>query len=388
MQVVYSLIYQVSPLLLQPLFLSLSSNFKEINWNNAPELLVTSIQEVIDGLPTKERFAVSDVLSRLHEMTDYYHHHILTKFSQSQNKLHELSSALERCCWIYVKEQKIFHHVESICRSRNNQTANKLWGNYLIGELVKGISYKGEKIDEFNNLLKSILGDGTRVNTHIYQRKCNHILKGMCTETHVVINYSQFSERYASLDSNGIKNEFKNYSLQCLIIYTDMTERIEVLAESEELRSVFAHAFSSCFLNIRNIAVEQFVLADIINKPSLLCDPGDGDMNAKITRIKFQESEWNSYLEIDFPPLANNQCDLQLYAEQCFSSDNPFTSNLFRPTEVSITIFLSPTNYMNREPKKLIPISVSLPNLCNLRNFSDEDRMRSVKCLHKWGIVK
>lgn len=388
MQFVFLFCCHIRASVLQPFFRHYSSAFDQVDWGQSPESLLNALQGIIDSLPSSDGRLIQRDMDRIEKMTGEYAQRLLIKSNKQTDDLVELLSSLERSCWAFTNTPDVFSEAESIGFKDRHHHVNQHWGHYLVPPNLPMLACDEALLQRFNEHVEKAIGLlNDKVVTYYAKREQINPLNLEQSEWHFIIYHSQLSDHCVSFDNDKtLHSGYTRFAARYEIIYTATTGVIEVFSEDESSQSTLAHLFSSLFLQQQTLVMRQFSLTPLLKQSPLLWDHNDGIQSVDITRIKVQDIEWNSHLQIDFPAEKNKQCDIHQHALNYLGVDNPLNSDLFVPIESTIVISFHDNSPLSH--RKRLLISITLPNQCDLRRYTQAERALIDQYLTRWGIIE
>lgn len=388
MDSISSLVYHIRPSLLASFFATFGSDFSQVDWEQSSDRLVKQLYSTLNPLSFRRRLTIESAIARIESMVSDYCQRLLIQTStvDSGDVLSTLSSSLERSCWVYLHDAPAFEQSETVSQADYTR-GQQYWSYYLTEVSDVNVDDQNNWLNAFNRLLSQVFNvKQEAVDTRLHHTVVIDEAGVEQSEWHITIYHSQLPETYLVFDDQQTLASLPGrLVLPYSLIYTPSTGMLEVLAPDQSRRLILVRLFTSVLLRQNTIPYRSFTLQPLLRLSSLPFDAADGIRSVSVVRMRLEDSEWNSHLNIDLPPMLNGTMTIHDYIRHYFGQDNPFLTGSFTPVKATIVIRFdeqAPISTSNT-----LSISISLPNQCDLRNRSQKERLLGEKYLIRWGLM-
>ncbi len=383
MQSLYLFSSHINSTLLKLFFESFGSEFTLVNWSQKVEILRVNLQSILNQLSIPHRMIIQNSISRIENMTNNYSQRLLVELSDvgERNELQKLSSSRERACWVFLNNNDVFLKAEAICNTDYSRRS-KFWSYYCTAAHKEKVCFSDSLIKQYNDHIKKILQlFNEYVSTTFVERVSVNDRGVEENEAHLCIYHSQLQEKYLVVDDHEtMTSKSASWVLEYKVIYRKSSGVIEVFAPDKSRRLILAHIFSTVFLQSEHLVQKTYHLQPLLNPSHLSLDNEDGIESVNIVKLSLQNSELDSQLHIDF----NGVSDIHQYLNNYLGHDNLLSMGTFVPIKATIVINFYGDNEGQHKP---LSISLCLPNQCDLRCRTEDERLLGEKYLGRWGVV-
>ncbi len=359
---------------------------EDVDWTQDPDAVTQNVIQLVDHLDPDAKARLRIDAERIYHMADEIGQAALLEAVGDTTTFRSLESAVERSCWVYLHEPDNFRHAEDI-RYADQYRFGRNWGGYQSEPGVT-LSTDPVSIEAFQSQLREMFGLGDKVKIEFFERT---LPDGEGEETEVIqvmIYQEGLPDSYLEFAGNDIVPRIRRPVSEHAVIYAPESGVIEVVASGRERRDTIARAFTRDLLKqpveAEQVPLRRYNLQPLMSRPNLDTDPEDGIESVEVVMIKLKDTGGQGRLTLEVP--ARSDMNLYEYAEEFFGDRNPLKTGCFVPTQAKLSIRFHPENGAKRG--KVLPVKISMPNGCDLRNRTEHEILIGSKYLKLWGLLE
>jgi hypothetical protein len=380
MQSLYLFVCSIRREILEPLFVPLHPRFADIDWGMLPKELAHRLEDVIKALPEKKQLFIRDTIDRIGQLSTQESQRLLIMLGSNSKDIFSLSE-MERSCWMYLHDKDRFTKAEILL---SNRRSGIQWGHYRIQSSPIQFD-NSEMLDDFKGRIARVLGLPDReiiihVSEHLRSEERGATLQSIRFD----IYHPQLPNTHFFHDKEGIAYDRRCSIFSSVLMYIPSTGEIEVSTPDEALEFFVVHAFTDAFLKTLDVAERLLTLDPLLKKQPLAWDLEDNIASVDVESIVLKNSELNGRLQIDFPQ--HCQCDIHQYVDDYLNGSELLEAGVFLMIQVKIAIAFCPGSLTHHN--KILPITLSVPNKCDVNNGTEYERAIGRKYLNKWGFFQ
>ena len=305
---------------------------------------------------------------------------------QDPKILQSLSNGHDRAMWLYLHDEAGFRRAEEVRFAERYRRGQK-WDRFA--------GPKGKKVfddDEHRKeLLKRICSMFKSKNAlvDVYQRQQVGINASSSLVTQVVIYREGFPDGFLEIENGGLELKPMRPVLEAVLTYNAESGDIEVVGldsrDRPRLVRMFTDVmFGQMIIGMR-VPLRQYDLSSLKAPRTFQTDREDGIAAVRVVALKFQL--------IGYPGLwctlgEEDDAETGIYE---YSGDPSRVQKFLR--QECAEIFLAKLAISFRPDRNncrgiTIPLTLTLPNGCDLKGRTEKGRLICEKYLQLWGLVK
>lgn len=363
--------------LLRHLFTLHHANFSQIDWEQPVESLVTSLEDKINEMGAAEQSALQHTVDRIQQLIDHESEQLLVTLSQHTAQLRSLNSSLERSCWVYLHERDVFNRTEAFC---SKQRGGHQWSGYQVARQLSPVisNTQCRELSRRVSLSLGLTDEAIHVHVSEYNDAGQRVTRIDLYEP--LLPDVQLIHR----EQRDIRSHTQRLLQPFTLIYHPNEGGIDVVAADEALEFFIAHTFADVCLNTLNIVARQFTFASLKHNPLLHYDDRDHITSVTVVKMILKDGEVGGRVALALPDEAG--VSLQHYMEDHVFGYNPLSEGVLSLQEATISIQrLSP---VCEHQTHVLPMTLSLPNKCDLLNRTRQERGLGQQYLQRWGFIE
>lgn len=347
----------------------------------------TSLLKTVESLEDNGQSLLNADFERIQEMTDEAGQWAILHVSADKKRLEEFGSPYERALWLFMADQALFRKAEET-RYADTRRQGRMWSGF-VGPRNMTVSQDPEDCRQFEERVR-LTFDARNAHLDVFERFRTGGDGNLSRVVQAVVYREGLPD--AKLVFNAV-GDLEMYSYRPVyevsIVYEPGTGIIEVVAQGTENRARIARLFAEIILRQgilgMRIPLRQYDLSQLLQPYDFPSDPNDGIEAVKILRmsLRYKESA-KPHLAL----IANWEERETVYdyarASLIFAQDLREEYDL---AEAIFSVRMRPTRRSSGR-RRTINVGISLPNGCNLKSKTEQERMICEKYLQRWGLVK
>ena len=294
-------------------------------------------------------------------------------------------NAIARTVWLYLHEPDSFRRAEEI-RYADNYRLGRMWDGF-VGLRGASVSEVPDHRREFAERIK-VWFRSSQVKVEVYERVRVGLKGGETRLVQVVVYREGLPDSVLEFENGDLTRRHLRPVYEFSLTYDADTGVIEVVAQDRASREEMAHAFTDTLLRQKisgkRIPLREYDLRPLMSIHPFPTDPEDGIRAVEVISLSLQPLIDGAEM-ITFD--ADRKTGRSLYERlfEWFREHNPLT-NGFRIQKVILAVQFHSDGGIGRG--KVVPVKLSLPNGCSLKNKTDKERLVCEKYLPLWGLVR
>jgi hypothetical protein len=302
-----------------------------------------------------------------------------------RGSLELLENGPARALYVFLHDSDAFRRAEEV-RYTDSHRRGRMWDGYIA---KPGLSLERDtrSVDNFKNEIRQRFRT-QNVHVDIFDRT-----RGAASgEAYKLIQVTVYRDGWLDDVLEFVKGELTRRPtrpvIEAALTYEPSTGVIEVVANVRESREDFIDIFARTLLNYRTdkkrLVLRRYDLAVLTRPHAFLCDPEDGI-----------ESVWVNLLRLMPLNAAGERVTLECerdgantiwqMASSNFGLSNPLHGGWI-VTKAKLLIRFRPT--MDSRRGKVLPLTITMPHGCDLKERTECERIVGEKYLRRWGILK
>ena len=195
--------------------------------------------------------------------------------------------------------------------------------------------------------------------------------------------------RIRNCNSLGRSWPFRDHRpvIEASLTYEPTSGSIEVVAGDRCGREDFARLFSETLLASaigERLPLRYYDLGRLRRPFDFLTDPEDGVAKVRVTALRLKPLDTESQ-RVVLECMQGETGTIWEMSQARFGSHDPLTSG-WRVTQAKFTIEFRPGGAGSRGKK--LPVTVTMPHSCDLKDRTERERLIGEKYLSRWGLLR
>jgi hypothetical protein len=344
----------------------------------------TLLLRALEHLESRTREQVLNDFDRVNAMADEAGQNALYGVVGHRNQLDSLNNGQARALWIYIYEPETFRRAEE-SRYTDDHRRGRNWSGFSgsAGVMLKA---NGAQLAAFQNAVQERFGS-RNVHVDIFSRRRKRLEKDDIELIQATVYFEGRPEQI--LEFVNAKLDLRDHRpvIEAAITYDPLSGSIEVVAGDGRSREEFVRLFAETFLAIRFESKSLPVLSydlEILRHPfNFPTEPHDGIESVRITSLRLMPLNTASQ-RVTLECMRNEAGSIWEMSTSRFGANDPLAGG-WLITQVKFTITFRGATGSGR-PKKL-PVTITMPHQCNLKDRTDRERIIGEKYLRRWRLL-
>lgn len=359
----------------------------EIDWDEDSAVVTNKLLDLSEQIYSKNIANLKADVERIIHMSDEFGQAALRESTNDIEIFKKLESTVDRSLRVYLNESDNFRKAEDI-KYTDKHRYGRDWSGYAISNPVP-LQMDSSSIEAFKQELASMFGFGNRVKIEQFNRQIPNEDGEEISTVQLMLYLEGYPDSYLEFKNDeDIEPRIRRPVSEHAINYCPDTGGIEVVAAKQKCRDDIVKSFIQQFLKTpeeaQTVQVRRYNLSPLLENISLDYDPGDGIADVSVVMLKLKDISENGTVTIETP--LKSGLSLYEYCGDHFKGSNPLSSGTFIPKQAKIDITFHPDNGSTR-PKQL-PVKITMPNKCDLRNRTEREKLIGFKYLKRWGLLE
>ena len=349
----------------------------------APHKLLKSLSDLDPNMHT----AMAMDFDRVYGMTDDSGQQAVVNLLKNHDNWRSLENPYDRAMWLFINDIKSFNRAEEIRYIEHNRRGQK-WVGYIGPKGLK-VSDSDEHRKEFEERLCKMF-NSSNAHLEIYDRL--HIgLDGESSPvTQAVIYREGLPNSFWAFNNSGAMERKPIVPvLEAVITYDSKDGTIEMVGMDAKSRPRLVQLFSEVLLRRKilgmRLPLRRYDLSSLIEFRNFKTDPKDGISSVQVLNLKIQFEGFPGFY-MDLIRERDLEKSLYEFSKGPLGDTTPLCIEDLKIIQAELAIRFRPDR--GARIGKLIKLTITLPDGCNLKGKNEKERLICEKYLPRWGLVK
>ena len=356
-----------------------------VNWDAPKPEIVRPLLQAIDEMDPVARDRVETVAERVTGMVDEAGESAIYSIAQDTALLDTLRNAYDRALWMYINDAAGFRHAEEV-RFTDERRRGRMWDGF-IGEPDLVLKRDPESI----NIFKAAIRDrfqSNNVHVDIFNRQRAMFAGADCALMQAVVYREGRPDDFLEFVNGTLDRRPRRPVFEAAITYEPATGVIEVVANDRESREdlvrLFARDLLASEFGQERLPFRQFDLGMLRQPFSFPTDPDDGIEFVRVNHLRLMPIDTVGE-RVTLECMRQATRTIWQMAQERFNANNPLLGG-WVVTQAKLTIRFRPEAGSARG--KTLPLTITMPHGCDLKDRTERERMIGDKYLRRWGILR
>jgi hypothetical protein len=333
---------------------------------------------------TRTRF-LSDA-ERISAMADEAGQSALMSVTMQRDILEGLESGHARAFWMFMYEPASFRHAED-ARLTDERRRGRMWDGF-VGRPALRVPTTPSVVERFKQAVRQRFAC-RNVHIDIFDRQRTSFDGQSFELVQATIYREGQSDNFLEFVDGRLDRTTRRPVYEAAVTYEPGTGVIEVVASDRESREDLARIFATELLGIEcdgeRLPFREFDLDILLRPYDFPTDAVDGIESVKVIQLRLMPLDTAG-------ERVTLECSRQAphtiwdMAEDRFGSEDPLVSGEWLATQAKLIIRFHPEPGSRRH--KTLPLTVTMPHGCDLKDRTDRERIIGDKYLANWQLVK
>jgi hypothetical protein len=355
-----------------------------VNWNGAEAEVVKPLLRAVDALSDLERARLLLDADRITTMADEVGQTAILGVVSDRAKIEALRNGHERALWLFLNDPAGFRRAEE-SRYTDERRQGRMWDGFVVPPRLR--------IDETPDsiaALKSAVGKqfgSPNVEIDLFHRTRPTFDDGDSDLVQITIYRDGAADDFLEFENGNLVRRPRRPVYEAALTYEPATGVVEAVAPDRESRAEIARMFARELLSAEfkgeKIKLRRYDLSVLFRPFDFPTDPEDGieSVQVKLLRLMPIDSPGERYTLECLRKATRSIWDA---AGERFGDGNPL-DGAYLITQVRLTI------RFHTAPADgggwTLPVTITMPNGCDLKGKTDRERLIGEKYLRRWGFL-
>jgi hypothetical protein len=331
------------------------------------------------------RARVVNDAERVTAMADEAGQAAIYSVAESPGPLDALQNAHDRALWMFLNDIARFRHAEEV-RFTDERRRGRMWDGF-IGEPSLALRRDAASVDAFKAAIRDRF-QSNNVHVDIFDRHRPTFEGADCALVQATVYREGRPDDFLEFVNGALDRRPRRPVFEAAITYEPATGVIEVVANDRENREDLVRLFSRDLLATEfgeeRLPLRKYDL-DVLEEPfAFPTDPGDGIESVRVNHLRLMPIDGVGE-RVTIECMRQATQSIWQMAQEHFDDNNPLLGGWII-TQAKLTIRFHPEKGSGRG--KTLPLTITMPHGCDLKDRTERERMIGDKYLRRWGIVQ
>ena len=356
----------------------------QVNWDAPEPDVVRPLLQAVDKMDDLARARIVNDAERVTAMADEAGQAAIYSIAKAPDRVDALQNAHDRALWMFLNDAGGFRHAEEV-RFTDERRRGRMWDGF-IGQPNLVLQRDAASVDAFKAAIRDRF-QSNNVHVDIFDRHRPTFEGKNCALVQATVYREGRPDDFLEFVNGTLDRRPRRPVFEAAITYEPATGVIEVVANDRESREDFVRLFARDLLTTEfrqeRLPLRQFDLGRLQQAFAFPTDPDDGIESVRVNHLRLMPIDGVGERVILECMRQANQSIWQM-AEERFGANNPLLRG-WVVTQAKLTIRFHPEGGGRG---KTLPLTITMPHGCDLKDRTERERMIGDKYLRRWGIVR
>jgi hypothetical protein len=356
-----------------------------VNWLAPEPEVVRSLLRAVDEMDDLAKARVINDAERVTAMTDEPGQAAIYSVAQNPDQLDTLRNAHDRALWMFLNDEAGFRHAEEV-RFTDERRRGRMWDGF-IGEPNLVLQRDAASVEAFKTAIRGRF-QSNNVHVDIFDRHRPAFEGADCVLAQATVYREGRPDDFLEFVNGTLDRRAHRPVFEAAITYEPATGVIEVVANDRESREdlvrLFARDLLATEFQQERLPWRQFDLRMLRQPFAFPTDPHDGIESVRVNHLRMMPIDTVGE-RVTFECMRQATQTIWQMAQERFGANNPLLGG-WVVTQAKLTIRFHPEAGFRRG--KTLPLTITMPHGCDLKDRTERERMIGDKYLRRWGIVR
>jgi hypothetical protein len=298
--------------------------------------------------------------------------------------LEQLANANDRALWLFVHEPVLFRRAEEV-RFTDEKRRGRSWDGF-IGEPGLALRRDDRSLGAFKAALRTRFVSGN-VHVDVFDRLRPMFDGNDCALVQIGIYHEGLPEDQLAFDQGDLVLRAHRPIIDAALTYEPATGVIEAVANDRESREDMVRFLARDLLGMEfeneKLPLRRYDLSVLVRPFDFPTDPEDGVASVEVKLLRLMPIDSVSE-RVTVECLRKAERTIWEMAKERFGKADPLAGG-WVITQAKLVIRFHP----KRDARLgcTLPLTISMPHGCNLRERTEEEQLIGEKYFRRWGIL-
>lgn len=356
-----------------------------VDWT-APEPEVVRVAlRAVDEMDDEAKARVLNDAERVSGLADDAGQTALYSVVDDRALLDVLANGHARSLWMFLNRPILFRHAEEV-RFTDEKRRGRSWDGFII-EAGCTVSRDPVAIDAFKASLRTRFASA-HVHVDVFERVRATFEGEDCDLVQITVYREGLPDDLLAFDDGGslVRRAYRPV-FEAAMTYEPATGVVEVVASDRESRAEMAMFLARDLLGVdfqnEKVPVRRYDLDVLLSPFEFPSDLEDGIERVDVRLLRLMPLDTVGE-RVTLECMAKAGRTIWSMAEERLGPDNPIDGG-WVATQAKLAIKFHPKGDAKRG--RTLPLTITMPHGCNLRDQTEEEQLIGEKYLRRWGIL-
>lgn len=356
-----------------------------VNWQTTEPEVVRSLLQAVDKMSDLDIARIVNDLERVDKMADEGGQTAIFNVVEDRSELEAQRSAYDRAMWLFRKSPVRFRHAEEV-RFTDEHRRTRMYDGF-VGMPNVVLRRDTASIEAFKS---SVRARFTSANVHvdIFDRTRPMFDGGDAELVQIAVYREGLPNDFLEFENGDLVLRARRPVFEAALTYEPKAGVIEVVGRDRESRQDMAGFLARHLLGIdfqqERLPFRQYDLSRLLTRHQFPTDPADGIESVKVSQLRLKPIDSDAE-RVTLECLRGSDRTIWDMAQERFGGADPLLGGWIA-TQTKLTIRFRPSGEARRG--RTLPLTVTMPHGCNLKDQTEREQMIGEKYLRRWGILR
>jgi hypothetical protein len=297
-----------------------------------------------------------------------------------------LADGVDRALWLFLEQPQLFRRAEDV-RYTDERRRGRNWDGF-VGVAGLELRHEDSAIEAFKGALRERFAS-PNIHIDVFARSRPSFENADQSLIQLAIYREGLADQLLAFEADGSLGQRAHKPvLEAAMTYEKATGVIEVVSTERETREDMVRIMARHLLDHefqgQKVTVRRYDLSPLLRPFRFPTDAADGIESVELKQLRLIPID-DSSERVTLECLRKVSCDIWSMAAARFGAHDPLKGG-WVVTQARLTIRFQPKGDARRG--RTLPLTITLPNGCNLKEQTTAEQMIGEKYLRRWGIVR
>lgn len=356
-----------------------------VNWDGPEGEIVRPLLRAVDELDAETRARIANDVERVGEMADEAGEAALYSVAPDTGYLDALPNAHARAIWMFVNEAEQFRRAEEV-RYTDDRRHGRMWDGFVATQNLE-VRRDAAAVEVFKDAVRQRF-ESPNVQVDVFDRHRPTVDGDDRNVVQVTVYREGRPDDFLEFVDGALDRRPRRPVFEAALTYEPETGVIEVVARDRESRPdlvrLFARDLLATEFREERLPLRRFDLSVLTRPCTFDSDPEDMIAAVRVNHLRLMPFDTNGE-RITLECMRGADTNIWEMAARRLGDADPLQGG-WTVTQAKLTIRFHPEPGSNRG--KTLPLTITMPNGCDLRGRTERERLIGEKYLRRWGIVR
>ena len=357
----------------------------DVNWQAPEPEVVRALLQAVDKMDDLAIARVVNDAERVDKMTDEGGQTAIYNVVEDRSLLDGMRGASDRAMWLFLKSPVRFRHAEEV-RFTDEHRRSRMYDGF-VGMPNVALRRDLSSIEAFKSAVRERFASAN-VHVDIFAR-LRPMFDGVDAELIQIAVYREgLPDDFLEFENGDLILRARRPVFEAALTYEPKPGVIEVVGKDRESRQDMAGFLARHLLGIdfqqERLPFREYDLSRLLSPHAFPTDPADGIEAVRINQLRLKPIDSDAE-RVTLECMRGSDGTIWDMAHKRFGGADPLLGGWIA-TQAKLTIRFRPSGEERRG--RNLPLTVTMPHGCNLKDQTEREQMIGEKYLRRWGILR